>query len=236
MRAAGGEVYAITSEPQSLAARAQEDWDLPFACVGDPHHEIRGTLEARGWLALHTMRSTDFVARNTSWEVSHPKSAFQPGVLALNNDSRVLYRWRSVPSRDNVGGASRRPTPAHVWASVQQAMALPTGAEDAAHDDDPVLDAAPAKFPLFATLLMANGWFLRPVPFVYQGDGQNPMARIPKMFRRLFVFLALWVLAFVLLPITWAGIALAVYLVIGARGIWSLYSTFEDQTRVTQAT
>ena len=40
IRAAGGEVYAVTSEPQALAARAEEEWDLSFECVGDPHQEI----------------------------------------------------------------------------------------------------------------------------------------------------------------------------------------------------
>ena len=37
IRAAGGEVYAVTSEPQALATLAQEEWGLSFECVGDPH-------------------------------------------------------------------------------------------------------------------------------------------------------------------------------------------------------
>ena len=42
-----------------------------------------------------------------------------------------------------------------------------------------MLDSRPVFFPLFTALLMANGWFMRPRPFTYQGDGKNPMQRIP---------------------------------------------------------
>ena len=44
----GGEVFGITSEPQSLAEEAEEAWDLSFPIVGDPHHEIREQLHSRG--------------------------------------------------------------------------------------------------------------------------------------------------------------------------------------------
>jgi len=37
IRAAGGEVYAITSEPLHLADQAHEHWELEFANVGGPH-------------------------------------------------------------------------------------------------------------------------------------------------------------------------------------------------------
>ena len=36
IRAAGGEVYAITSEPQHLADQAHEHWELNFENIGDP--------------------------------------------------------------------------------------------------------------------------------------------------------------------------------------------------------
>ena len=35
IRAAGGEVFAVTSEPQTLATEAEEEWDLGFPVVGD---------------------------------------------------------------------------------------------------------------------------------------------------------------------------------------------------------
>jgi hypothetical protein len=37
IRKAGGAVYAITSEPQSLATNAQQDWETGMVHVGDPH-------------------------------------------------------------------------------------------------------------------------------------------------------------------------------------------------------
>ena len=40
IREMGGEVFGITSEPQSLAEEAEEAWDLSFPIVGDPHHEF----------------------------------------------------------------------------------------------------------------------------------------------------------------------------------------------------
>ena len=44
IRAAGGEVFGMTSEPQSLATEASKTWEIGFPCIGDPHHEIRDTL------------------------------------------------------------------------------------------------------------------------------------------------------------------------------------------------
>ena len=40
IREAGGEIYAITSEPQALATNAQADWETGLEHVGDPHQEI----------------------------------------------------------------------------------------------------------------------------------------------------------------------------------------------------
>ena len=102
IRAAGGEVYAVTSEPQALAARAQEEWDLSFECVGDPHQEIAGAARHQGMLDLRTSEVGEFITRDTAWAVSHPKGFYQPGVLALNSE-RLLYRWQSIPNSRQYG-------------------------------------------------------------------------------------------------------------------------------------
>ena len=52
IRAAGGEIFAITSEPHSLAMNAHEHWETGFEHVGDPHQEILGECKDRGWLSL----------------------------------------------------------------------------------------------------------------------------------------------------------------------------------------
>jgi len=61
IRAAGGEIYAVTSEPQALATRAQAEWNLGFEAVGDPHHEIAGTCRDRGWLDLFSNPKLGFL-------------------------------------------------------------------------------------------------------------------------------------------------------------------------------
>ena len=228
VRAAGGEIYAITSEPQALASRAQEDWELPFECVGDPHHEIAATVSERGWFDLRTSEVNDFLIRDTQWEVTHPKGFYQPGTLALTSEQRVLYRWRSIPTRKNVGGASGRPTAEHVWSRVRAALSEGP-ARDVALDRTPVLDGFSPPFAVFAVILMAHGWFLRPRPFTYQGDGKNPVERIPMVMRRIVGFLALWVAAFAFLPGLWVGVALALYLPVAIRGFHKIYSTFENE-------
>ena len=226
VRAAGGEVYAVTSEPQVLAARARQDWDLPFECIGDPHHEIADAARVRGWLDLYVQDAGEFLTRDTVWDVTHPKGHFQPGVLVLNSDGQLLYRWRSVPSRANAGSAAGRPEADYVWGEVRQALAQQTG-EDAALDEAPMLDSRPVIFPLFAALLMANGWFMRPQPFTYQGDGRNPMQRIPMVMLRLFLFISLWAGAFAFLPTSWVSVALLLYLPIAVRGVRRVYTSFQ---------
>lgn len=225
IRQAGGEVYAITSEPQALATRAQGEWELNFECVGDPHQEVAETMRSRDWLDLSIAEITEFLTRDTGWEVKHPKGFFQPGVLALSCDQQLLYRWRSTPTRQNLGGAASRPKADYVWTKVQTALAENSG-ENEALDDTPELDGKPPPFAVFSAMLMANGWFLRPKAFAYRGDGNNPLRRFPKIILRLVLFLLAWVLAFVFLPTIWVGMVLALYLPIAVRGIRSVYSTF----------
>ena len=50
IREAGGEVYSITSEPNSRAIEAEDAWNMTIPVVADPHHEIRRDLKDRGWI------------------------------------------------------------------------------------------------------------------------------------------------------------------------------------------
>jgi hypothetical protein len=200
IRMAGGEVYAITSEPQSLADNAQREWETGIAHVGDPHHEIAGACADRGWLSLFSNDwGSDIVGAGPTW-VSHPKGYFQPGVLGLGREGRVLYRWRCRPNRQNVGGAIARPTPSHVWSRVQAALQEPPDAPDVAPDADPELDSPPVPWPLFVALLIANGWFLRPVPFDQRPGKDTVPQRQRNAMRRIPLFVAAWIAAGLLLP------------------------------------
>jgi len=136
IRAAGGEVYAVTSETQALAFRAQQNWELTFECVGDPYQEIADAARQQGMLDLRTSEVGEFITRDTSWGATHPKGFYQPSVLALNFD-RLLYRWQSVPSRENMGGAGGRPEEDYVWQQIQASLAE-SSAADAVLDETPV--------------------------------------------------------------------------------------------------
>ena len=226
IRAAGGEIYAVTSEPQSLARNAQDDWETGLEHVGDPHHEITGTCAERGWLSLFTSQWDEGLLDAESTWLSHPKGYFQPGVLALTRERRVLYRWRSRPSRANAGGAVARPTPAHVWSAVERALNTPDAA-DAALDANPELDHPPVPWPLFVMLLVANGWFLRPRTFDIVPGGESAEARQRVAMIRLIGFVMVWAVAAFLLPAPLVALAFGAWLLKIAPGLRSVHRQFQ---------
>jgi len=214
IRAAGGEVYAVTSEPQRLASKAQKHWELPFESVGDPHHEISGACRDRGLLDLIVNPDVDLLIKTEGSTLSHPKGYYQPGVLAMDSNGRVLYRWRGIPTRKNIGGAVARPTPEHVFKNISGALAEPTTANeraDAALDTDPELDQRGAPWLLFVSLLIANGWFLKAQTFGYAPGRASTEVRARNAAIRLLLFLVAWGAAFATLPTLLVGVALAAW-------------------------
>ncbi len=211
IRAAGGEVYAVTSEPQTLADRAVPGWDLNFATVGDPHQEIAQVCRERGWLDLFVNPDPTFLQRHSQvldFMPTHPKGYYQPGVLVLTQDGRVAYRWRSIPNRQNAGGAAVRPTAPHVWKAVQTGLGADTDAE---LDTNPTMDAPRVQWPLFVSVLIANGWFIRGKPFPFIEGGPTHIQRIRRAMLRLIGFILLWIAAFVFLPALPVAIALGLW-------------------------
>lgn len=210
IRAAGGEVFAVTSEPQTLASEARLHWQLPFESVGDPHHEIADDCRDRGWLHLFVNREIGFLS-DTGY-ASHPKGFFQPGVLAVARGGRVLYRWRGRPTRRNAGGATGRPLPEHVWTRIAKALAQGDGGGDAALDALPDFDWQAPPWPLFVFLLLANGNFLRPRPFPLSRGGPDDVGRRSRraVAKALLLLVALGV-ALAALPSVW---------VLGALALW----------------
>jgi len=211
VRAAGGEIYAISSEPQELAGKAATDWHLDFETVGDPHHEISGACRERGWIDLFVNERLEFLEASagagtlaTDWAPTHPKGYFQPGVLALTGDGRVLYRWRAVPTHSNMGGATERPTAEHVWTGIARALESGANAADALLDTDPALDSTGIPWPLFASLLIANGWFVNARGF--KSARHVLMAGV-----RLLAFAGAWIAAFAWLPTLPVAVVLAAW-------------------------
>jgi hypothetical protein len=205
VRAAGGEIFAISSEPQALAGRAATDWRLDFETLGDPHQEISGACRERGWIDLFVNERLEFLqasaAAGLDFAPTHPKGYFQPGVIALNGDGRVLYRWRGVPTHKNMGGATERPTAEHVWKQIAQALESPD-AVDAPLDADPALDSSGIPWPVFASLLIANGWFVN-------ARGFKSSKRVVIAGVRLLAFAGAWIAAFALVPKLLVAAALA---------------------------
>jgi hypothetical protein len=197
VRAAGGEIFAISSEPQVLAGRAATDWKLDFETLGDPHHEISGSCRNRGWLDLFVNERMEFLQQSTGdaldWTPTHPKGFFQPGVLAVNSKGRVLYRWRGVPTHKNMGGATERPTAEHVWSRIAGALEGGANVADAPLDADPPLDSKGIPWPLFASLLIANGWFMN-------ARGFKSAKHVALAGVRLLAFAGAWIAAFAWLP------------------------------------
>lgn len=228
IREAGGEIYALTSEPQSLATNAQNEWDTGFEHIGDPHQEILQECATKGWLSLFVNDWGDGAKPNELSWVSHPKGYFQPGVLALRREGRVLYRWRSRPTRENIGGAISRPTASHVWGRVKAALAEPAAAPDVPHDDAPQLDQGPAPWPVFVTLLFANGWFLRPVYF-HQDQGESTVRRrMRNAMLRVPLFVAAWIAAFAFLPFWIAGLAFVAWVAKIVPGVRQVNALFQN--------
>lgn len=233
IRAAGGQVYAVTSEPQYLADQAHEYWGLDFENVGDPHQEIARICSERGWLRLYANRGDlEFLQRGAKWKVEHPKGYFQPGVLALTNERRVLYRWRSVPSDENLSGTVARPTADHVWAQIRQSLDAGDAPGNAAHDDNPVIDQGPPPRIVFFAALIANGWFLRVKSFAYSpGVGSVP-TRFKAAFSRWLLFFLFWMLAIVFLSPLLVAAAFSGWVVWILRDLRRILGDMEHQVEV----
>ena len=176
IRAAGGEVFAITSEPQSLATEAEEDWNIGFRAVGDPHHETRETSRDRDLIDIYFNENYGHL-RNRPW-ASYPKAYYQPGVLALSQHGRVIYRWRCRSTRDNMSGAGVRPTPAYSWYAMRARL---SDAVEPALDESPEFGFKDFSWLGFLTIGLAHGWFVRPKMFPLGRPEDNASANQHKM-------------------------------------------------------
>ncbi len=227
IRAAGGAIFAITSEPQTLASEAQTSWELDLPALGDPHHEIADECRERGWLSLFVNRDTRLMGTHKRG-AAHPNGYFQPGVLALSRRGRVLYRWRGRPTRSNAGGATHRPLPSRVWDQIQAALAE-LRETDAALDEPEQIDMQAPPWPLFVLMLLANGKFVRPEPFGLERRGPDDVGRRSRgALRNLALFVGGWVAAFALLPVMWALAAFAVWALAVTPGIVDMHRQFQS--------
>ncbi len=226
IRDAGGEVFGITSEPHTLAAEAAATWENDFETIGDPHQELRDVCAERGWVEVFNNPDAGHLF-DRPW-ACHPKGYYQPAVLAVSREGRVLYRWRCVPSHKNMSGAGARPEAMYTWHKIKEALADERGA-DAAPDRDPKMGAKDVSWFRFMLLMTAHGWFIRPkaLPLAREGDPKRvgPTA----VMRRLYGFAALWVVLLIALPFVWvAGLALLWGLVL-MPGMVAIHRQFQNE-------
>ena len=167
------------------------------------------------------------------WKIEHPKGFFQPGVLALTREGRVLYRWRAVPSRENLNGTAARPTPAHVWEHIEKSLAAGSTADDAPHDDNPEIDRPPPPRLLFFAAVIANGWFLRAKSFLYSPGVESVPTRFKAAFSRWLLFVLVWVLALVFAPTPLVGLAFSGWLVWIGLDLRRVQSDMDTQVELT---
>ena len=224
IRAAGGQVYGITSEPHSLATEAEHAWEMSIPVIGDPHHEIREDLKGRGWIDV--VFNEDYGHLRARKWASHPKGYYQPAVIAIDRSGRVLYRWRCVPRYSNMSGAGARPEARYTWDKIQAAMAED---DDAEPDRDPVLGAPDLSWFRFLLILTAHGWFLRPKAFPLLRDGGKDSVSPADAMRRVYVFAGLWILALLVLPAWWVGLAAAVWLLLLTPGLIEIHRQFQNE-------
>ncbi len=224
IRAAGGEVFGITSEPHSLAAEAEDAWEMGIPVIGDPHHEIREDLKARGWLDI--FYNTDYGhLRERAW-ASHPKGYYQPAIIAIDNSGRVLYRWRCVPKYSNMSGAGARPEARYTWDRMHAAM---SSQADAKPDNEPLMGAEDLSWFKFLLILTAHGWFLRPKAFPLLRDGDKDSVTPRDAMRRVYLFVGAWILALLVLPLWWVGVAAAIWVLALTPGLIEIHRQFQNE-------
>ena len=236
IRDAGGEVYGVTSEPHSLASEAERAWDMSIPVIGDPHHDIRQDLKRRG--VIDIFYNTDYGhLRERGW-ASHPNGYYQPAVVALHRSERILYRWRCVPKYSNMSGAGGRPEAQYTWDKIQtrlQDMPQTDGPPAEPASDDPALDQKPIlgspdlSWFKFLVILTAHGWFLRPRAFPLLRDGDKAAVTPGMAMKRAYWFLGAWVIALLLLPVTWVLTAAVLYIVLLTPGLIEIHKQFQNE-------
>lgn len=229
IRAAGGEVYGITSEPHSLAVEAEDAWHMSIAVIGDPHHEIRTDLQHRGWLEVFYNKNFGHL-RERAW-ASHPNGYYQPAVIAIDKNGQVLYRWRCVPRYSNMSGAGARPEARYTWNKIKARLHSNKTATTSMPelDRNPVMGSETLSWFKFLLLLTAHGWFIRPKAFPLLREGDKDRVSPKAAMSRWKYFLSGWLAALIALPLSWVAIALLLWMVLLTPGIVEIHRQFQNE-------
>ena len=150
----------------------------------------------------------------------------RPAVIAIDKSGRVLYRWRCVPRYSNMSGAGARPEAGYTWDRIRAAL---SSESDAQPDEDPVMGAKDLSWFRFLLIMAAHGWFLRPKAFPLLRDGGKDSVSPRNAMRRVYLFLGAWILALLVLPASWVGIAALIWMVALTPGLIEIHRQFQNE-------
>ena len=111
--AAGGRLVGVTSQSVEAAQEARENWGLHYDVVSDPSTELAQSFQ----IDITPKAATPLADHPTEY----PNGMSQAGMVVLDRDGAVLYRWAVNPTAANFFGASDRPLPDDVWAAIEAA-------------------------------------------------------------------------------------------------------------------
>ena len=103
IRDVDGEIYGVTSDPQTTADQVKSEWKLQFDILSDPLN----TLAANH---AHITKA------GATGGIAHP------GVMAAGKFKRILYEWYVNPHLERLGIELATPSAADSWAKIQQAL------------------------------------------------------------------------------------------------------------------
>ena len=81
----------------------------------------------------------------------------------------------------------------------------------------------------FLVIMMAHGWFLRPRAFPLLRGGEKAGVTPTQAMRRAYLFLGAWLLALIVLPITWIAIAALIYVLAIIPGLVEIHRQFQNE-------
>jgi len=192
VEAAGGCIRGVVSQPQETADEATTRWNIPFSSIGDVqcsiarelrnHRIVDIKLEEKFAELLHNMEDTgaDVGGRQIA--------VIQPAIVAVDKNFNILYRWASVPSLNNIGGAIGRPHAKYVFQAVQQSLRGDFSLKEG--KDGPGVPSIIAS--IIPLIFLANGNWIKPAGFGLDKKGNRDMTlsfsgrSFPMAFLKLF--------------------------------------------------
>ena len=77
--------------------------------------------------------------------------------------------------------------------------------------------------------MTAHGWFVRPKVFPLMREGDVPSADPEKMMRRVWAFLAMWLVLLVTLPSAWVLAAAGIWMLALTPGLIEIHKQFQNE-------